>query len=158
MQASPAVAALCRQMEGERLVAYRGRDGVWTNGVGHTRGVYPGQVITEVVRDRWLAEDIAVAAAGVNHILEAITAPWLGQTQFDAITDFVFNEGIGKFEASTMLRAIRTGDAWRAVGEFPRWVYCKGEVEPGLVKRRAIEQAWFREGLPQKLQASATTA
>jgi lysozyme len=152
MQPSPAVEALCREFEGERLVAYRGRDGVWTNGVGHTAGVYPGQVITSAISDRWLCEDIAVAGAGVNHALGVAS---LTQGEFDAITAWVFNFGISKLmhggEAGSpthLYLALVARNFSAAAAEFPKWVHVGAVVEPGLVRRRAVEQAMFL-GLPR---------
>jgi GH24 family phage-related lysozyme (muramidase) len=51
--------ALIEVFEGCKLKAYRDSGGVWTVGIGHTKGVYEGMVITREQADQFFAEDQA---------------------------------------------------------------------------------------------------
>jgi len=65
------------------------------------------------------------------------------QNQFDALTSFAYNVGIGKFINSTLLRKLNEKDFAGASAEFPKWVRANGKVLKGLVNRRAKEQQLF---------------
>ena len=52
-------AALIAVFEGERLEAYQDSGGVWTIGIGHTKGAHEGQMITHEMAVQLFAEDAA---------------------------------------------------------------------------------------------------
>jgi lysozyme len=135
---SPACLALIKQCEGLRLKAYRDSGSVLTIGYGHTRGVRPGQIITEGEADSLLARDADEAAEAVNRRALPCT-----QGQFDALTDFVFNLGEDRFANSTLLRMHQLGNFTGAAQQFGRWKYDNGRILPGLVRRRALEAAMY---------------
>ena len=56
------------------------------------------------------------------------------------MTDFVFNLGFGNLERSTLLRLLNAGDYAGAAMEFPKWHL---PPLPGIIRRRAAEQALF---------------
>jgi lysozyme len=58
-----------------------------------------------------------------------------------ASVSFAYNVGAQAFCGSTMARKLRAGDMPGACAELSRWVYAKGELLPGLVRRRAAERA-----------------
>jgi lysozyme len=58
-----------------------------------------------------------------------------------AIASFVFNLGIGNYQASTLRRAVNAQDWPEARYQIQRWTKGAGKVLPGLVKRRALEAA-----------------
>jgi lysozyme len=95
--------------------------------------------ITQAQADAWLREDLAKAAACVN---ANVKVP-LTQNQFDALTDFCFNVGVGNFIASTLLRLLNAGNYAGAATQFDRWNLAAGRVLPGLVKRRLAERQLF---------------
>ena len=64
-----------------------------------------------------------------------------------AFIDFGYNVGVEKFCGSTLSIKALAGDLRGACNEFPRWTYAGKEQLPGLVKRRAAEQALCLEGL-----------
>ncbi|GAA4258912.1 glycoside hydrolase family protein [Azospirillum formosense] len=142
----PDTTGLVQHFEGLKLSAYRCPAGVWTIGYGHTKGVREGEVITAAVAERLLASDLAAAAADVAKL---VTVP-LTDAQRGALASFVFNLGAGAFKGSTLLRLLNQGDIEGAAGQFERWVYAtvKGKKVklPGLVTRRAAEEALFRGG------------
>ena len=121
--------------EGCKLTAYRCPAGVWTIGVGHTRGVKQGQKITEAQAISLLKGDLLPCENYVNNLGVCKT-----QGQFDALVDFCFNLGTGALGRSTLLKFIRQGKAEQYIrGEFAKWVKTGGKTLAGLVKRRAWE-------------------
>jgi GH24 family phage-related lysozyme (muramidase) len=66
------------------------------------------------------------------------------QNQFDALVDFVFNLGQGKFAGSTLLRGLNAGDFSGAAAEFVKWDHAGGQVVPGLLRRRLAEAQLFQ--------------
>ena len=139
MNASKECVEAVKHFEGCKLYAYRDARGVLTIGYGHTKGVMMGMAITQKQADEWLAEDLDVAARQVESLGLKLT-----QGQKDALTDFVFNLGIGKLKGSTLLRLIRSGASTERIqAEFGKWVYAGKKKLAGLVKRRKWEaQMW----------------
>ena len=136
--------SLIKEFEGLRLTAYPdpGSGGEpWTIGYGHTKGVKPGQRITEAEADAFLREDVARFEAAVNRLAPATT-----QAQFDALVSFAFNVGEGALGGSTLLKKHNAGDHAGARREFGRWVNAAGRRMAGLVRRRAAEAALYGEG------------
>lgn len=133
---------LTEASEGRVLSAYPdpGTGGApWTIGYGHTEGVKQGDICTDAQADAWLIGDLAFAEHAVNRL---VTVP-LSQHQFDALVDFTFNLGVSSLAKSTLLAKLNAGDYAGADAEFAKWVRGGGRVLPGLVKRRALEAAWF---------------
>jgi len=132
--------ALTRSFEGLRLTAYPDCAGVWTIGFGHTGpNVHCGLCIDENQAETLLRADVSSA---VRCVRQAVHVD-LAQHQFDALVDFCFNAGRGKFLGSTLLRDLNRGDCKGAAAQFGLWVHAGGKVVPGLVRRRAAEAALF---------------
>lgn len=112
--------ALIEVFEGCRLAAYRDAGGVWTIGIGHTRDVREGLVITRDEADTFFAEDQAGLLALVKE------KPLLAGA---ALASFGFNCGRGALE-EVLAGKIRLED---------RVHDRAGNVEPGLVARRRLE-------------------
>lgn len=136
--------ALTKSFEGCRLKAYQDGGGVWTIGYGHTGPeVIRGLVITQAAAESLLKEDTRKAADAVMFN----TTVTLTQNQFDALTDFTFNLGIGSFRGSTLLKLLNQGDYQGAKAQLIRWN--KGKVDgklvevDGLTRRRKAEQDLF---------------
>lgn len=130
--------ALTEKSEGCKLRAYRDTGGVLTIGYGHTGGVREGQVIDQMTAETLLKHDIEYAVGIVNsHALPCT------QGQFDALVDFVFNLGPSQFLNSHLYKYHKAGEYDKAAAEFPKWKYDNGKVIPGLVTRRAAEQALY---------------
>ena len=79
------------------------------------------------------AEEVVTASVRVS----------LSQFQFDALVDFVFNEGCGSFKKSTLLLKLNNGDYVGASREFLKWIYSGGIILDALVKRREKERHLF---------------
>lgn len=139
LSAGAAAVALITTYEGLRLEAYKDPVGVWTICYGSTKNVQPGQVATLQECENRLGEDMEEAANAVRrYVQHPIT-----QEQFDALVDFTFNLGAGNLKNSTLLRKLNAGDCYGAAEEFRRWVYARGQVLPGLQKRREAEYELF---------------
>lgn len=61
-----------------------------------------------------------------------------------ACVDFAYNEGIGRYQSSTLRSLVNRQDWTAAALEFPKWNLGGGRVIADLVRRRASEQALFR--------------
>jgi lysozyme len=139
---------LIKKFEGLRLEAYQCPAGVWTIGWGSTGpGIREGLVISENtahamitghVREIGISLSDMLGRAGLLHY-----GSGLSQNQFDALTSFVYNIGIGAFKKSTMYGLLRDKLYNEAAREFDRWVHAGGKELPGLVSRRAAEKELF---------------
>ena len=123
------------EFEGCKLTAYKCPAGVWTIGVGHTKGVKQGQTITEAQAMSLLKGDLLPCENYVNNLGVCKT-----QAEFDAIVDFAFNLGTAALGRSTLLKYIRAKKPEQYIrGEFAKWVNSKGMRLKGLVIRRQWE-------------------
>lgn len=113
---------IIRVFEGLRLIAYQDPGGVWTIGYGHTKGVVPGMRCTPEEARAWFAEDSKALFQEVADIplLEAA-----------AYVSFGYNCGLGA------LRKLLHGK----ITFKDRIRDRRGNVLPGLVSRRELEQA-----------------
>jgi lysozyme len=133
---------LTEACEGHPPRIYLDAVGVPTGGYGHTKGLTKdmvGQPVSEEQADAWLCRDLDDAEYAVSQL---VRVP-LTQHQFDALVDFTFNLGATNLAHSTLLMLLNKGLYAAADAEFARWVRGGGRVLPGLVKRRALEAAWF---------------
>ena len=140
MKVNQAGIDLIKRFEGVKLRAYKCPAGVWTVGVGSTRDVHAGMVITQTEADERLREDLQDAEAAVERLVKV----QLTDNEFSALVSLVFNIGSGAFSHSTLLRMLNSGDRKGAALQFKRWNRGGGKVLPGLVKRRAAETALFQ--------------
>lgn len=131
-----------KRHEALRLTAYKDAVGVWTIGYGHTSTAKQGMIITEAEAERLLKLDLKTAEDEINkHSLP------LKQYQFDALTSFVFNVGIGSFRRSTLLKRLKMDvNHPDIINQFNRWVYGGGKILKGLVKRRREEANLYITG------------
>lgn len=140
MKPSEKAEELIEQFEGCKLDAYQDQAGVWTIGIGHTKGVTPGMKITGETAGLLLLEDLDVSVDAIN---AAVKVP-LNQNQFDALCSFVFNLGAGSLRSSTLLKLINSSRFDLAAEEFPKWnkIRINGVLTPseGLLRRRLAEK------------------
>ena len=132
---------LVKEYEGFRAVAYEDTSNIWTLGYGHTSSVREGDTCTQAEAEVWLEADLGAAEAAVSRL---VTVP-LTDNQFSALVSFVFNEGQGQFEKSTLLQKLNAGDYASVPSELDRWIFDAGKIQQGLERRRAAEAAlWSR--------------
>ncbi len=140
-----------RRWEGCKLKAYKCSAGVWTIGYGHTKNAKEGQVISQLLADDLLLEDVWYFEQGVRDLVKIPVT----QEQFDALVSFGFNVGLDQDEDdkaeglgdSTLLKKLNAGDYEGAGDQFLLWDKAKGKVVPGLSRRRRAERALFLEGI-----------
>jgi len=132
-----------KRHEALRLHAYKDAVGVWTIGYGHTLAAKQGMVITEEEAERLLIQDLKAVEDEVNRYLLP-----LKQHQFDSLTSFVFNVGVGAFRKSTLLKLLKMDVNHPDItNQFNRWVYGGGKILPGLVRRRKEEANLYLNGV-----------
>lgn len=133
---------LIKEFESLSLKKYKDPVGYWTIGWGHLIKSYEKlEVITEDEAEDLLMQDLVEVEVAVNSL---VYAP-LNQNQFDALVSFTFNLGYGALKASTLLSKLNGLDYDGAANEFPKWIYGKGQILPGLVRRRKEEKKLFIE-------------
>lgn len=135
MKISNAGLAIIKKYEGVRLSAYRDAVGVWTIGYGHTKGVKPGQRITQAQADAFLRQDCAAAERNVSKFDGKYH--W-NQNQFDALVSFAFNIGSIDQLTANGTRTIR-----QISKKITAYNKAGGRVLSGLVRRRREEKALF---------------
>ena len=143
MEISNQVIKIIEECEGFKSEAYLDEGGLPTIGFGTTRvngqPVHMGMTCTREEAEEWIMEHLN----GELSSLQKLITVDLNQNQLDAIADFAYNEGIGAFGGSTLLRRINSGDFDAAADQFSKWITCKGKILQGLVKRRNLERTLF---------------
>lgn len=132
--------ALIKSFEGLRLESYDDGVGVWTIGYGHTKGVEPGQKITEEQAEMFLLDDLLAATIGVKNGVAGVPTT---DNQFAAMVSLAFNIGVAGFNKSSVLRLHRAGDHAGAAASFAMWNKAGGQIMKGLTRRRAAEAALY---------------
>ena len=141
MKISPNGLQFIKDAEGCKLAAYQDSVGVWTIGVGSTKGVHKGMTITQEQADALLESDLA----DVYPCIEAHVHVPLSQGQFDSLVSFIFNLGCGAFKGSTLLNLLNKSDYDGAAAQFKRWDHAGDVKLAGLTKRRLGEAEMFSE-------------
>lgn len=128
---------LIKSFEGCRLSSYTCPAGVWTIGYGHTQGVYEGMTITQEQADNMLREDVKYYADAVDRYNSRFN---FTQEEFDALTSFAYNCGVGSLQA--VMSCCNTN---QEIAEECK-LYNRsstGQVLAGLVRRREEEYKLF---------------
>jgi len=115
--------------------SYKCPAGVWTIGYGHTKGVKPGQVISEKQAEVLLEGDLLIYEKAIDSLHRTFT-----QSQFDALVSFSFNLGAD----TPMFTRIRAGQSnEQTAKDLLKYVYAGKQKLDGLVKRRNWEHSLF---------------
>ena len=137
-----ATASLITKYEGYAEKAYLDTDNQYR--VGYGRPASKGEQAWDEKKERaW------VHLKGLEleqWILQKVNCT-LTPSQRAALISFVYNVGEGAFANSRMLYLINNRHYKLAANEFQRWVYVDGKRMGGLVKRRAAEAKFFRQGI-----------
>jgi len=150
MQMSQHGLALLQQWEGFELNVYRDSAGLPTIGVGHLlkkSELSSGKIIINGVSVKYggglteqqaldlLSQDLGPTTQAVKNGVKVA----LDQNQFDALTSFTFNVGVGAFTSSTLLKVLNQGGFDQVPTQLMRWTRSGGQVVQGLVNRRQNE-------------------
>lgn len=119
---------LIKSYEGCRLQAYKCPAGAWTIGWGHTQNVCEGQVITQAQADNLFNVDVQKYEVPERY-------GSFNQNQFDALTSFAYNCGMGALDD-----VLTSGDITGTMAQYKKG---GGIVLQGLVRRRAEEIALY---------------
>lgn len=143
-----ATAAFTANFEGFSSTPYQDSGGVWTYLFGSTRDV-DGKPVTASTPPGTRALGLQLMQrdlAGADSAINADVHVSLTGAEREALTDFIYNCGIGNFSSSTLLRDVNAGRMDEASAEFLRWDQVKGTVLVGLLKRRQAERTEFLGG------------
>jgi len=134
---------LIADLEGCRLSPYQCSAGVWTQGIGHTAGVTPGEPISEQGAAADLVSDVRRTEQGMAACLPQA----LPQEIYDTAIAFAFNVGVKAACDSTLAYFLRQHQWRQACDQLPRWIYVKGKANKGLERRRSAERALCLKGI-----------
>jgi len=125
--------------EGCELKAYWDKHGkVWTIGWGCTgSNVKEGLVWSQDQADAELRRQVDRCLAQALKASPILAGE--SESRQAAITDFIYNLGIGKYLKSTLKKRVDEGDWVGAADQIKLWRYACGMVLPGLVVRREKE-------------------
>lgn len=130
--------------EGKENVAYLDVVRVPTSCYGHTGPeVQVGAKYTDDQCMDALEADLSHAANGIKTCIKADVPP----QSLASFISFSYNVGTKNFCQSTLVKKLNAGDLAGACAELSKWTKAKGQVWPGLVKRRAAERAYCERGL-----------
>lgn len=141
---------LIKFFEGFQSNPYICSGGHPTIGFGHkilTKESY--KEISKTEAEKLLKQDLFIAEKSVLRHITTI----LNDNQFSALVSFTFNLGGAALQRSTLRQKINYGLYDEAELEFLRWVYARGRILPGLIKRRKAEYNLFNSGInePKKV-------
>ena len=146
MSPSSQLIPFIKTWEGCKLTAYQDIAGVWTIGFGSTMyksgaRIKEGDEITMQQAEELLMWELALKGLSV----QAFTLNTnINQNQFDALSDFAYNCGVGALEKSTLLKIIRLNPADPDIrAHFLEWKYVKKNgvkvISEWQVRRRTAE-------------------
>ena len=135
MKVSQECVNLVKFFEGFEAKAYLCPANVWTIGNGRTRNVKEGDMINELQAERDLLEELEEFG---HQVLNTVQVP-LELNEFDALTSWTYNLGVGNLQSSTLLKKLNSGDKNSVPSEMLRWNKAAGKVLAGLTRRREAE-------------------
>ena len=135
---------IAKPFEGLSLKPYHDPVGYPTIGYGHLLSKQPWadlsqwQPISMNEAESLLQADMFIALDQVADASPVLNDPdnW---RRLAALSDFVFNLGIGQYRASTLKRKVDVEDWEGAQVQIKRWTRARGKVLKGLVLRREAE-------------------
>jgi len=133
--------SLIKKFEGCKLTSYKCSAGVWTIGYGNTKysngtPVKEGETITI----KQAEELFASVVKEFSYSVYFLCGEYVNQNQFDALTSFAYNVGIGAFKKSTLLKLVKANANNSLIrNEFAKWNKAGGKVLKGLTNRRKEE-------------------
>ena len=133
--------------EGDERTAYADKlaYGLPTVCNGHTGpDVRVGDVWSKEQCDAVLLRNLEVHGQG---LLRCVTVP-LNQHQFDALSSWTFNIGVGAACGSTLVKLLNQGQYAQACNQLPKWNRAGGREVRGLTNRRMAERDLCLKPMP----------
>jgi lysozyme len=133
---------LIKQFEGLKLKPYLCPANIATVGFGNT--YYPDGTKVKLT-------DTAITAQKAEELLKFLVQSYekgvdsfcrddINQNQFDALTSFAYNVGVGNLQKSTLIKKVNLNPNDPAIRlEFMKWNKGAGKVLAGLTRRRQAE-------------------
>lgn len=115
--------ALIKKWESFFPRAYKDAVKVWTIGWGsitdESLGIFvkEGMVIDRATGERWLRLELAAKEAAIYKLLRVPVT----QYQFDALSSFTYNVGVGNLKKSTLLKRLNAGAYDEVPTQLMRW-------------------------------------
>lgn len=160
MRISDAGLKLIARFEGFRESVYQCPGGKPTIGYGHVvKSSETDKYTNQLSREEGLSLlNSDIVDQYVPDIQRLVNVP-LEQSQFDALTSFVYNVGAKNLSDSTLLKYLNAADAPQASFQFLLWRKASGKYLPGLFKRRLAEMFIFRgdDKIPEDLGTIPTS-
>jgi len=115
--------------------------------IGYGHYIQPGESFSTLTDEQATALLKSDMLKRWNSVKGSISVP-LNQNQIDALSSFVYNEGVSAFINSTLLKKLNSGDYQGAADQFPVWNKSRDSsgkliVNNTLVARRARERTLF---------------
>ena len=137
---------LIMQFEGCKLTAYQDSVGIWTIGYGNI--YYENNVAVkegDIITHNRAIELFNLIVKRFEVDVDLLVTSNVNQNQFDAMVSLAYNIGIGNFKSSSLLKMVNNGPSNTAIYlQFLRWNKAKGEVIPGLTRRRIAESNLYK--------------
>ena len=152
MQFSAAGMELLKKSEGFRNRVYMDVAGFPTIGYGHR--ILPTESFPDGIEEERAAELLSRDVSAAENAVKRLVKVELGQGQFDALVDFVYNLGPRRLEVSTLLRMLNMGRYGPAADELLRWDHVGVSENAGLKARREAEfRLWHSSDSGQRTAA-----
>lgn len=136
--------SLIEAFEGWSSEPYKDPTGTWTIGYGFTS--LEKQAITcktSPLTQAMALQELKRLLLLLKQRLNVECMEPLTNHQEAACLSLAYNIGMGEFGRSTLLKYLNDGAYGAASAQFSMFTHSKGITLPGLVKRRAAEQACF---------------
>ncbi len=140
LKPSEACVEIVQFFEGFEPDAYRDPVGIVTIGFGETENVKMGDTITLEEASAHLIKRLEEDYG--YYVTSYVKVP-LTQYEYDALTCFSYNLGVGALKRSTLLKLLNKGLYEEASDEFPKWSKAGGRTLKGLFRRRIGEELMF---------------
>ena len=129
--------SLIRTFEGFSPFTYSDVGGIPTIGFGHA--IRTGERFIEPISGQQAQELLERDTHAAVTTLSRLIKPSTTQNQFDALTSFTYNVGVGTFMRSSVLRKHNDLDDAGASAALLRYDHVGGKVVRGLTARRNLE-------------------
>lgn len=133
---------LIKRFEGLELKPYKCPAGIPTIGYGNTYYPSGSKVkLTDPAITKEKAEELLkFLLTSYEKGVDSFCRDDINQNQFDALTSFAYNVGVGNLQKSTLIKKVNKNPSDPTIrAEFLKWNKGAGKVLAGLTRRRQAE-------------------